>query len=144
MRTVYLGSSVFAVTVLAALAESPHRPVLAVSPPDRPKGRGRKVGPPPVARAARDLGIELYQTADVNDEESLERIAAARPEAVCVCEFGQLIKEPLLSSYLILNVHPSLLPRWRGAAPIERTIMAGDETTGVTIFAITRETSAGV
>jgi methionyl-tRNA formyltransferase len=143
VRTVYLGSSVFAVTVLAALVESPHRPVLAVAPPDRPKGRGRKVGPPPVARAARDLGIELYQTADVNDEESLERIAAARPEAVCVCEFGQLIKEPLLSSYLILNVHPSLLPRWRGAAPIERTIMAGDETTGVTIFAITRGLDSG-
>jgi methionyl-tRNA formyltransferase len=72
----------------------------------------------------------------VNGEEELAAIAAHGPEVICVCEFGQLIKEPLLSQYLMLNVHPSLLPRWRGAAPIERTLMAGDTTTGVTIFKI--------
>ncbi len=76
---------------------------------------------------ARELGLELDQPASVNDEQARARIAAAAPEAVCVCAFGALIKEPLLSDYEMLNVHPSLLPRWRGAAPVERAIMAGDE-----------------
>ena len=78
----------------------------------------------------------LLQTANVNGEDELATIARHDPEVVCVCEFGQLIKEPLLSRYLILNVHPSLLPRWRGAAPIERALMAGDTETGMTIFRI--------
>ena len=136
MRTVYLGSSDFAVEVLKALAASPHRPTLVVTPPDRPKGRGRRLGPPPTAVAARELGIELLQTANVNDSDSLAAIEASAPEVICICEFGQLIKEPLLSKYLMLNVHPSLLPRWRGAAPIERALMAGDSETGVSIFRI--------
>ena len=97
-----------------------------MTPPDRPQGRGRKLTPPPTAEAAQELGIELLQAEDVNDEAVRERIAAARPSAVVVCAFGQLIREPLLSAHLMLNVHPSLLPRWRGAAPIERAIMAGD------------------
>jgi len=136
MRTVYMGSSQFAVEVLKALAASPHRPALVVTPPDRPRGRGRKLGAPPAANAARELGIELLQAGSVNEQEPLAAIDAVAPEALCVAEFGQLIKEPLLSRYLILNVHPSMLPRWRGAAPIERTLMAGDTETGVTIFEI--------
>jgi methionyl-tRNA formyltransferase len=143
VRTVYLGTSTFAVDVLGALASSPHRPALVVTPPDRPRGRGRKVTPPPVALAARDLGLELHQAGSVNEPASLDRIEEAAPEAVCVCEFGQLIKEPLLSRYLMLNVHPSLLPRWRGAAPIERTLMAGDTVTGVTIFKLTAGLDSG-
>jgi methionyl-tRNA formyltransferase len=143
VRTVYLGSSGFAVEILKALAASPHRPGLVVTPPDRPRGRGRRVGPPPAALAARELGIELLQTANVNDQDSLAAIQTSAPEVICVCEFGQLIKEPLLSSYLMLNVHPSLLPRWRGAAPIERALMAGDRETGVTIFRITAGLDSG-
>src|SRR4029453_48595 len=114
MRTVFLGTSHFAVRVLDRLAASPHRPALVVTPPDRPRGRGRKLAAPPVADAARELGIELLQTPNVNDEESVAAIARVDPEAIGVCQFGQLIKEPLLS-YLMLNVHTSLLPRWRGA-----------------------------
>jgi methionyl-tRNA formyltransferase len=136
MRTVYMGSSQFAVEVLKALAASAHRPALVVTPPDRPRGRGRRLAAPPAADTARELGIELLQAQSVNEEEPVAAIDAVVPEAVCVAEFGQLIKEPLLSRYLLLNVHPSLLPRWRGAAPIERTLMAGDTETGVTIFAI--------
>jgi methionyl-tRNA formyltransferase len=79
----------------------------------------------------------------VNGDEELAAIAAHKPEVLCVCEFGQLIKEPLLSQYLMLNVHPSLLPRWRGAAPIERALMAGDTTTGVTIFKIVEGLDSG-
>ena len=143
MRTIYLGSSAFAVEVLKTLAGSRHRPTLVVTPPDRPKGRGRKLSPPPVASLARELDIELVQTPSVNEPGALAAIERHQPEAICVCEFGQLIKEPLLSRYLILNVHPSLLPRWRGATPIERALMAGDTETGVTIFKITAGLDSG-
>jgi methionyl-tRNA formyltransferase len=143
VRTAYLGTSEFAATVLRRLAGSPHRPALVVTPPDRRQGRGRKVSPPPAAVAAGELGLELLQAENVNDEEALERIRAAEPEAVLVCAFGQLIREPLLSEFPILNVHPSLLPRWRGAAPIERAIMARDETTGVCVMRLTAGLDSG-
>jgi methionyl-tRNA formyltransferase len=143
VRTVYLGTSEFAVDVLERLAATPHRPLLVATRPDRPRGRGRKVGPPPVAEAARVLGIELLQPESVNSEEARERIAGVEPDVVCICAFGALIKEPLLSEHELLNVHPSLLPRWRGAAPIERAIEAGDEATGVTIMRPTAELDAG-
>lgn len=143
MRTVYLGTSEFAVAVLERLAATPHRPVLVVTRPDRRRGRGRKMSPPPVAEAAGRLGIELLQPESVNDDAATARIAEAEPEAVCICAFGALIKEPILSRHELLNVHPSLLPRWRGAAPVERAIEAGDEETGVTIMQPTAEFDAG-
>jgi methionyl-tRNA formyltransferase len=143
MRTVYLGTSDFAATVLDHLAASAHRPLLVVTRPDAPRGRGRKVAPPPVAETAGLLGIEVFQPEDVNSAEAGERIAATEPEVVAICAFGALIKEPLLSDHRMLNVHPSLLPRWRGAAPIERAIEAGDEETGVTIMRPTAEYDAG-
>ena len=129
--------------VLGALATSPHAPALVVTPPDRPQGRGRRTAPPPAAVAAADLGLEVLQAESVNDPEAVAAIEAAAPEAVGVCEFGQLIREPLLSRYLMLNVHPSLLPRWRGAAPIERALMAGDSVTGVTIFQLEEGLDSG-
>jgi methionyl-tRNA formyltransferase len=140
---VFLGTSDFAAAVLERLADSPHRPVLVVTRPDRPRGRGRRLAPPPVADSARALGIDLYQPESVNDDEARERIAQARPGVICVCAFGALIKEPLLSDYELLNVHPSLLPRWRGAAPIERAIMAGDAETGVSIMRVTAGLDSG-
>jgi methionyl-tRNA formyltransferase len=96
-----------------------------------------------VAGVAQELGLELLQPETVNDEAARDRIAAAGPEVVCVCAFGALIKEPLLSQHLMLNVHPSLLPRWRGAAPIERAIMAGDTETGVSIMRVTAGLDSG-
>ncbi len=143
MRTAYLGTSEFAATVLRRLAGSPHRPALVVSPPDSRRGRGRHLAPPPAAEAARELDLELHQTGDVNSPESLEAIRAAKPAAIAVCAFGQLIKEPLLSEFLMLNVHPSLIPRWRGAAPIERALMEGDPITGVTIMRVTEGLDSG-
>ena len=137
MRTAYLGTSDFAAAVLRRLADSPHRPALVVTRPDAPRGRGRKLAAPPVAETARELGIDVVQPERVNEDASVERIAEAQPEAVLLCAFGALIKEPLLSRFgAILNVHPSLLPRWRGAAPVERAIMAGDAETGVSIMAL--------
>jgi methionyl-tRNA formyltransferase len=143
VRTVYLGTSEFAATVLRRLAGSAHRPQLVVTPPDRPRGRGRRSGSPPAAELAGELGIELLQAEDVNEAAALERIRAARPEAVAVCAFGQLIREPLLSEWPLLNVHPSLLPRWRGAAPIERAIIAGDRVTGVSVMRVTEGLDSG-
>jgi methionyl-tRNA formyltransferase len=143
VKTVYLGTSEFAVTVLRRLAASPHKPSLVVTPPDRRQGRGRRTSSPPVAEAARELGIELLQAESVNDESALERIRAAQPELAVVCAFGQLLREPLLSELPMLNIHPSLLPRWRGAAPIERAIMAGDELTGVCVMEVTAGLDSG-
>jgi methionyl-tRNA formyltransferase len=129
--------------VLRRLADSPHRPSLVVTPPDRPRGRGRHIGSPPAADAARELGIELVQAETVNETAVAERLRAEDPEFPVVCAFGQLIGPELLAGPPILNVHPSLLPRWRGAAPIERAIMAGDEETGVSVMRITEGLDSG-
>jgi methionyl-tRNA formyltransferase len=143
LRTVYLGTSDFAAGVLTALAETGHRPALVVTPPDQPRGRGRRIASPPAADRARELGIEVLQAESVNAPEAGERIAAAEPEIGVVCAFGQLIGAGLLDQLELLNVHPSLLPRWRGAAPIERALMAGDERTGVTIMRVTEGLDSG-
>jgi methionyl-tRNA formyltransferase len=143
MRTVYLGTSAFAVTVLERVAAGDHRPLLVITRPDRPRGRGRKLAAPPVADAGRELGIEVFQPATVNSDDARAAIAAVEPDAVLICAFGALIKEPLLSEHPMLNVHPSLLPRWRGAAPVERAIEAGDAVTGVSIMRPIEEMDAG-
>jgi methionyl-tRNA formyltransferase len=143
LRTVYLGTSAFAAAILRRLAGSPQRPALVVTRPDRPAGRGRRLTPPPVATCARELGLAVFQPASVNDDAARAQIAAAEPDVVVVCAFGALIREPLLSQFEILNVHPSLLPRWRGAAPIERAIMAGDAETGVSIMRLTAGLDSG-
>lgn len=131
---IYLGTSEFAVTVLAGLLRRELRPELVITPPDRRRGRGRKTAAAPVAEAAEAEGLEVLRTADVNGEEERAAIAGTGARVAMVCAFGQIIREPLLSEIEMLNVHPSLLPRWRGAAPIERAIMAGDAETGVCII----------
>ena len=98
---------------------------------------------PPVAERARELRLRVEQPANVNDAETVALLEAAEPLAIVVCAFGALIKEPLLSAGELLNVHPSLLPRWRGAAPVERAIIAGDEQTGVSIMRLTAGLDSG-
>jgi methionyl-tRNA formyltransferase len=153
LSTVFLGTSAFAAGVLERLARSEaHRPALVLTRPDRPSGRGRRLSSPPVAELARALGIAVQQPQSVNDADARELIATlartppgapAARHTLIVCAFGALIKEPLLSEHEILNVHPSLLPRWRGAAPIERAIMAGDERSGVSIMRLTAGLDSG-
>jgi methionyl-tRNA formyltransferase len=142
-RTVYLGTSGFAAAVLEHIAATPYRPALVLTRPDRPRGRGRRLASPPVADAARTLGLPLEQPASVNDAQARQLISDVAPDTVIVCAFGALIKEPLLSEHEILNLHPSLLPRWRGAAPIERAMMAGDRETGVSIMRLTAGLDSG-
>jgi methionyl-tRNA formyltransferase len=143
LRTAFFGTSSFAVAILRRLADTAHRPALVLTPPDRPQGRGRRLGRPPVAQAATELELELEQIEDASDAGVLERVRASGAEAGVVCAFGQIIREPLLSELCLLNVHPSLLPRWRGAAPIERAILAGDEWTGVTIMRLAEGLDSG-
>jgi methionyl-tRNA formyltransferase len=122
-------------TVLEGLAER-HDVDLLVTRPDRPRGRGRRLAPPPAKEAAERLGIRVFQP------ERLAELPTDAP-AVVVAAYGALVPEELLGGRLWLNVHPSLLPRWRGAAPVERAIMAGDRETGVTIHRTTAELDAG-
>ena len=143
MRTVYLGTSPFAADVLERLAGGAHRPALVVTRPDRPRGRGRALQSPAVADMARALVIDLIQPEVLHGPDVFERIAAAVPEALVVCAYGVLVEEPLLSRYEIFNLHPSLLPRWRGAAPVERAIMAGDDETGVSIMRLAAGLDSG-
>ncbi len=143
MRVAFLGTSEYAVVVLERLAASEFRPALVVTPPDRRKGRGRKLAPPPAAVAARELGLGLIQVESVNSPDAVAHVREAALDLAVVCGFGQLIRDPLLRELEMLNVHPSLLPRWRGAAPIERAIMAGDTETGVTIMRVTEGLDSG-
>jgi len=139
----YLGTSDFAATVLRRLVADGEAPELIVTPPDRAQGRGRRLQPPPVALAAAELGLPLHQTEDVNSVESVAALAAVDTDLAMVCAFGQLVGVELLERIEMLNVHPSLLPRWRGAAPIERAIMAGDERTGMAIIRLVETLDAG-
>jgi methionyl-tRNA formyltransferase len=113
-----------------------HEIAYLLTRPDRPRGRGRRVGPPPAKEVAERLGVEVRQP---------ERLDDFDPEVdtVVVAAYGVLIPEPVLDRALWLNVHPSLLPRWRGAAPIERALMAGDTETGVTIIKLVPQLDAG-
>lgn len=144
MSLAYLGTSPFAAAVLERLAGAEtHRPALVITRPDRPAGRGRRVTAPPVADAARALGLELAQPADVNAAAVVADLQARGIDRLVVCAFGALVKVGLLDRFEILNVHPSLLPRWRGAAPVERAIMAGDERTGVCIMRLEASLDTG-
>ena len=147
MSTVFIGTSQFAAAVLErlALSDEDERPALVLTRPDRPRGRGRRLASPPVADSARKLDIPLEQPQSINDADTRALISRALGSAgtVVVCAFGALIKEPLLAEHDLLNVHPSLLPRWRGAAPIERAIIAGDEQTGVSIMRLTAGLDSG-
>jgi methionyl-tRNA formyltransferase len=126
----------FGADVLERLAS--RRPIAyLLTRPDRPRGRGQKVQPTPAKRTAEQLGIPLRQP------ERLDESFDVGADSVVVAAYGALIPETLLGDALWLNVHPSLLPRWRGAAPVERALMAGDAETGVTIHRTTAELDAG-
>jgi len=122
--------------VLERLA-SKHEIAYLLTRPDRPRGRGRRVAPPPAKETAERLGIEVRQPETIGPDFD------PGEETVVVAAYGVLIPEPVLERALWLNVHPSLLPRWRGAAPIERALMAGDRETGVTIIRLEPELDAG-
>lgn len=134
MRLVFMGTPDFAVASLAALVESGHEIVLAVTQPDKPKGRGHRLAPPPVKEFALERGIEVYQPASVRTEEAFQRLAACGADAFIVAAYGKILPEAVLKlpKHGCINVHASLLPKYRGAAPIQWSIANGETVTGVT------------
>ena len=136
MRLVFMGTPDFAVPALRTLAASRHEVVGVVTQPDKPKGRGKHLQAPPVKEAAQELGIPVYQPEKVREQSFVEQLSELRPDAIIVAAFGQLIPKTILDmpKYGCLNIHASLLPRYRGASPIQWAILNGDEKTGVTIM----------
>lgn len=145
MRIVFFGTPQFAVPTLERLVASPHQVVTAVTQPDRPRGRGQHVTEGPVKAAARAHGIPVLQPDRLKNREFLDALAALAPDLGVVAAYGKILPQDLLHipRLGLINVHASLLPRWRGAAPIERAIMAGDGETGVTIMRIVAQLDAG-
>lgn len=144
MDIVFMGTPAFAVPSLRALADR-HRVVAAYTRPDSASGRGSRLRPSDVKAAAIELGIPVEQPATLRDEVVIERLRSYRPDLIVVAAYGMLLPDEVLGIAPLgaINVHGSLLPRWRGAAPIERAILAGDERIGVTIMRIVSELDAG-
>ena len=145
MRLVFLGSPPFATPVLARLVESRFRPLAIVTQPARASGRGKKVAESEVAALARRAGLELLQPESVRAPAVLERLRALEPDVFLVVSYGEILRPEFLAipRLVALNVHPSLLPRHRGATPVPAAILAGDEVTGVAIQRIAQELDAG-
>lgn len=138
MRIVYMGSPDFAVPPLKILLDSPYRVAGVVTQPDRQKGRGYSLAPTPVKETAVAYGLPLLQCAKVNLPENIAKIAAWQPDIIVVVAFGQLLKKELLQlpPLGVINIHASLLPAYRGAAPIHWAVIRGEKKTGVTTMYI--------
>ncbi|MEN6349012.1 MAG: methionyl-tRNA formyltransferase [Syntrophomonas sp.] len=133
MKIVFMGTSQFAVPSLKVLISSQYEIAGVVSQPDRPKGRGRKLSPTPIKLVAESFNLPVYQPLKIKEAESVNYIKAWEPDLIVVVSYGQIIPPAILDYPCLgcINVHASLLPRYRGAAPIQRALMAGEKTTGV-------------
>jgi len=136
MRVVFAGTPEFAARVLAALLGAGHEVALVLCQPDRPAGRGMRVTECPVKRLAATRRLPLLQPSTLKEPATIERIAAAQPDVLVVAAYGLILPQAVLdiARFGAINVHASLLPRWRGAAPIQRALLAGDEEAGVSIM----------
>jgi methionyl-tRNA formyltransferase len=136
LRVVYAGTPDFAVPALQALIDSPHEVVAVYTQPDRPAGRGRKLRASPVKQLALEHDIPVEQPPSLRDEEAQAQLASYDADVMVVAAYGLILPQAVLDTpkHGCLNIHGSILPRWRGAAPIHRAILAGDEETGITIM----------
>jgi len=136
MRAIFMGSPGFAVPTLDALVAAGHEVVAAYAQPPRPAGRGKQLQPTAVEQRAREVGIEVRSPKSLKSEEEQAAFAALEADVAVVAAYGLILPQPVLDAPRLgcINVHASLLPRWRGAAPVQRAIMAGDDVTGVTIM----------
>ncbi len=134
MRIVYMGTPDFAVPTLRALLGSTHEVVGAFSQPDRPKGRGYKLVPPPVKELALSHGVPVYQPVKMRDGTALEILKKLKPDVIVVAAYGRILPKEILElpAYGCINVHASLLPRYRGAGPVQWSVINGEKITGVT------------
>ena len=145
MKIVFAGTPEFAVPALQALIDSPHQVRAVYTQPDRPSGRGRKLTPSPVKELAVSADISIYQPENFKQPEDIAALAALEPDLMVVVAYGVILPQTVLDLPRLgcINIHGSLLPRWRGAAPIHRAIMAGDTETGVTIMQMVKKLDAG-
>ena len=136
MRVIFAGTPAFAERALAALLQAGHEIVLVLTRPDKPAGRGQQMHASPVKRLALEHGLPVYQPRTLRDAEPLQRIAQAAADVMVVAAYGLILPAAVLQlpRFGCLNIHASLLPRWRGAAPIQRAVEAGDAETGITIM----------
>lgn len=136
MRVVFMGSPEFAVPPLEQLVLNQYQVVGVYTQPDKPAGRGRSLSPPPVKLAAESLGLEVVQPPSLKEAKAVEELAQFRPDVIVVAAFGQILPRSVLDIPRLgaVNVHPSLLPRFRGASPVAAAILAGDEFSGVSIM----------
>lgn len=136
LRVVFAGTPAFAVPALEAIAASRHKPCAVYTQPDRPAGRGRRVGESAVKQTAARLGLPVEQPASLQDPGAAGRLASHGPDVMVVAAYGLLLPQAVLDVPPLgcLNIHASLLPRWRGAAPIQRALLAGDAGTGISIM----------
>jgi methionyl-tRNA formyltransferase len=141
----FMGTPAFAVPALTALHGAGHRVALVVTQPDKPRGRGRKVEPPPVKQAATRLGIEVIQPPSLRDEAAMARLASLSADFFVVVAFGQILRSEVLAMPRLgcINVHASLLPRYRGPAPIHWAVINGDAETGVTTMMMDKGLDTG-
>ena len=145
MRIAYAGTPEFAVPALKALAASGHQILAVISQPDRRIGRGQKLGFSPVKQAALELDLPILQPSNINSEESLAQLQALNLDLMVVAAYGQLFSDSVLQlpEYGCINIHASLLPRWRGASPIHHAILADDKETGISIMQMVKRMDAG-
>ncbi|MBR0146382.1 MAG: methionyl-tRNA formyltransferase [Eubacterium sp.] len=145
MRVIFMGTPEFAVAALSSIAEAGHEIVAVYTQPDKPKGRSGKLQPPPVKEKALELGIPVEQPEKLRGEENAERIRSLEPEIIVVAAYGQILPVSILEipPYGCINIHASLLPKYRGAAPIERSILDGEEETGVTTMYMAKGLDTG-
>lgn len=145
LKVVFMGSPDFAVPALGALVDAGHDVVCVYAQPPRPAGRGHKVRPVPVHAAALDLGIDVRTPETLKDADEQAAFAALGADVAVVAAYGLLLPDAVLAAPRLgcINIHASLLPRWRGAAPIQRAIMEGDPETGITIMRIVSKLDAG-
>ena len=145
MNIIFFGTGQFAVESLVKLHLSNHNILMVVTQPDSKQGRGHNYKPSPVKSKALELGLEVFQPLDVNNIDSITKLRAINADIFIVVSYGSLLKRELLniSKYKSINLHPSLLPLYRGAAPIQRTLMNGDDITGATVIEITEKLDAG-
>jgi methionyl-tRNA formyltransferase len=136
VRILYMGTPDFAVPALDALVSAGFRPVGVVTQPDRPRGRGHRSVPSPVKARARELGLPVLQPESLREEEWENALAEARPDLIVVCAYGKILPKDTLDAPRLgcVNIHASLLPKYRGAAPIHRAIEAGERESGVTLM----------
>ncbi len=145
MNIVFMGTSKFAVPALQKLIESEHRVLAVITKPDKPKGRGQQIQASAIKEVALEHDLFLYQPADLKNEDFMRALRALSPDIIVVVAYGNKLSNTILElpRYYCLNIHPSLLPKYRGPAPVARTLMKGEKVTGVCILKVTEKMDAG-